>query len=176
MVNEQLMDDPRASWLIIKIMGLYLTYVARKTDDNRLLNKAECDYLVGELLTQLNMMLGRSVEKKILLLLQTQPDDYRLSVVLYPIAERVHKELLARRRSSPKYPGVTAILIVLFYKYWKEMVTVQEDIDELTRNANEVLVFLLDSMPLSLNQNQNTLLLHTSERLYHILRLHTNVL
>lgn len=170
-----MMTDPRACWLTIKILGQHLTSVARRTDDNKTLNKTQCDIVISRLLWHLELFFGSNIDAMILLLLQTQPDDYRLSVILYPIAENVHKQLLARKRSAPKYSSLTTILIVLFYKYWKEMVTVQEDIDDLTRKANDVLELLLKSTPLSLNHHQNTLLLHTSERLYHILRLHASV-
>lgn len=173
---SQMMTDIRASWLTIKILGRHLTSVARRTDDNKTLSQAQCDDVIRGLLQTLNIFFGSNIDSKILVLLQTQPNDYCLSVILYPIAKNVHEELLARKRSAPTFSSMTTILIILFYKYWKEMVIAQEDIDDLTRKANEVLVLLLESTPLSLNPYQNTLLLHTSERLYHILRLHANAL
>lgn len=138
------MDDPKINWLLVKLLGRNVSSVASKIAADREINQKACDEILAILQTKVNECCGPTVDKKILVLFQTKAYDLRLSVILYPFAMEVHKQLLAleevRLDNFPK--PISIYMIILFYKCWLLMTTVEADRRELRNMAKQVLIRL----------------------------------
>lgn len=114
--------------IIIRILGQYVNFRARKTAANKSLVKDQINDICKELWLQIDAFVGFNVMQVIMVLLRTDAKDYPLDVVLYPLFEKVHELFLRGRYQRQTYPEMlTFIITVLFYKHWQLMFTEKED-------------------------------------------------
>lgn len=105
-----------------------MNFRARKTAANKSLVKDQINEICKELWLQIDAFVGSNVMHIIMILLRTDPKDYPLDVVLYPLFEKIHELFLRGRYHRQPFPDIlTFIITVLFYKHWLLMFTAKED-------------------------------------------------
>lgn len=108
-----------------------MTFRARKTDANKTLQRAQILDICKEIWLQIDSLVGSNLMQIIMVILRTNPRDFGLCVILFPLSKEIHHSILRGRYNQQQFPKILVFIItVLFYKHWLLMMTRQLDIVE----------------------------------------------
>lgn len=164
-IDLQLRADARFNLIVTRILAQYISFRARKTAANKSLSKEQIHEICYEIWQQMDSFVGLNFSQRILILLRTDPKDYKLCVVLYHLFEWTHQLILRQQRQT--LPEVLVIiLVVLFYKHWLQMFTATVDKKLHTKMALTSLE-KFGCLPRNFDQKFNIFIRMVDDRFYH---------
>lgn len=87
--------------------------------------------ICNDIWLQIETLVGSSIVHIIMVLLKTDPKNYPLDVVLYPLFQKAHEIILRKQYLCQPFPKtIRIILTVLFYKHWLQMFTWPSDTEK----------------------------------------------
>lgn len=121
------------------MLGRYINFRASQTAANKGLGKKQVMEICNDIWLQIETLVGSSIVHIIMVLLKTDPKNYPLDVVLYPLFQKAHEIVLRKQYLCQPFPKTIRIIVtVLFYKHWLQMCTRQSDTEKhrtFARNA-----------------------------------------
>lgn len=140
--------DPRYNLIVIRILGEYVNFRARKTAANKLLVRCQIKEICKEIWMQIFGLVGSNFMQMIMVILRTNVKDYPLDVVLYPLCDKIHETFLRRKHGQNSFPEIlTFVIAVLFYKHWILMFTMKKDLRKHVKKATISLDLNFTTMP-----------------------------
>lgn len=101
-----------------------------------------------EIWLQIDSLVGSNLMQIIMVILRTNPRDFGLCVILFPLSREIHHSILRRRYNQQPFPEILVFIItVLFYKHWLLMMTRRLDYVEHKKLARTSLKENLGRIP-----------------------------
>lgn len=165
----QLRADAKFNLIVTRILAQYINFRARKTAANKLLGKEQVLEICQEIWQQIDSFVGSNFVQVIMILLRTDPKDYKLDVVLYPLFDKTHELVLRQQRQT--FPEILIIILaVLFYKHWLQMCTRKEDKEMHTNKALTSLRKNFERMPEKVDKKFIGFIRRVDDRFYQTYR------
>lgn len=151
--------------IVSRIFAKYISFRAHQAAANKKLGQTQVDDLCLDIWKQMGSLVGENYSQRILILLRTDPTDYKLCVVLHPLFEWTHQEIL--RYQPQTLPQILVIiLVVLFYKHFLLMCTEEEDRRKHMAMAMSSLR-MFGRMPRPVDKKYNLIIRNVDDRIHH---------
>lgn len=157
---------------MIRILGQYVNFRARKTAANKLLVRDQIKEICKEIWMQIVGLVGSNFMQIIMVILRTDVKDYPLDVVLYPLCDKIHEVFLRKWHGRKNFPEIlTFIIAVLFYKHWLLMFTVKKDRLKHVKRAMNSLDLNFSTMPEDTEGRYGFFIRRVDDRIFHTSKL-----